>query len=114
MTLARNPEAKGKQKRRHLRFRPGPTTMALLNFSKGGQATWGRRFEGEHVGLVESESIVGCGVVLISDHPPAPETKLWIRVGEIDPLPAVIRWVKEIAESVYQLGIEYSDGAFQK
>lgn len=105
---------KGAHKRRHMRFKPGPTTMAFVNFTRGGQSDYGRRFEGEHVALVESESIVGCGLVFVSEKSPKTSQKLWVKVGEIDPLPAIVRWVKELGVGIFHVGVEYQDGAFQE
>ena len=64
-------------------------------------------FREEIVGILVDESFKGCSVVIHCSHQLAAGEKMIVRAGKLSPLPAEVRWSKDIDEKVCKVGLEY-------
>ncbi|MCM2279581.1 MAG: hypothetical protein NDJ89_16020 [Oligoflexia bacterium] len=89
------------QKRKHIRFKPDPGTIAWVDSTTEGS------FTRELPALVRQESAKGAGLVLLD----APHLQVGqacrIQIGNLEPLRAAIRWNKVLEPGVWTLGLEY-------
>lgn len=92
------------QQRKHIRFSPDPGALAMIDPQGTKDA-----FEGKVVGLIVEESYAGVGVVLVNNKDLIVGTKFVIKVGDLDPLEAEVRWRRELDENTCRLGIQYQE-----
>lgn len=98
------------ERRRHMRFPPDDIEIARIQFTDADPDP--STFRTDMAGLVIEEAYGGAGVVALSHGGPADiaeGTRCHVRVGNLGPLKAEVRWVKRLDEDVAKLGIEYLD-----
>jgi hypothetical protein len=86
---------------RSVRFNPDHGTLAklIMHFSPSRTENL--------LGLVHNESRTGCAVVLVGKFTFTEGLPCVCKVGELPYTEAVLRWSKEIARDVWQVGLEY-------
>lgn len=93
-----------KVKRKFTRFKPDPGTVALVDTEKlDGD------FRPEITALVYEEAFKGCGLVALMTPKMCVGDKVRVRVGEVGPQVAVVRWRMSLDVGVLKLGLEYID-----
>ena len=88
------------QKRRNTRFTPEENTVAWLSIDPSS-------FQKDMIALVDSESHSGCGITLNKDLSLEVGFRCMVKVGELSPMKAEVRWVKNFDNSLYRLGLHY-------
>lgn len=90
--------------RNSIRYLPDPGTLARVQF---GTFTDKAPFTPELYALVFEESAKGCGILCVKD--PRIEVGAFVRVqpGELKPIAAEIRWVKELDTHAIKFGLMY-------
>ncbi len=89
--------------RKHIRFKPDPLDYAVIDTDIEQP-----QFKGKFVGLIIDESPMGgCSLVALNFQKLEAAQEIKIKVGRLDPMPAVIRWVKEIQPDVFRYGVEF-------
>ncbi|MBI3555072.1 MAG: hypothetical protein HY074_02260 [Deltaproteobacteria bacterium] len=106
MTSKRGKPATG-PKRKHTRFRPEPTTIAWIDSTGDGGVN--TKFRPDLVGLVYEEALKGCGLVLLTPDRMRVGDVVTVKVGEMDPVAAEVRWRKVLDFRVLQVGLQYVD-----
>ncbi|CAM2066827.1 hypothetical protein SCOR_15715 [Sulfidibacter corallicola] len=70
-------------------------------------------FEPEYVAMVVEQSHQGCGLVLVrynKDYEKlTKDVPCIVKVGRLHPLPAIIRWRKDLDEDLFKLGLEFKE-----
>jgi hypothetical protein len=90
--------------RRFLRFPPDEGAVALIDPNTGADR---RDFKPALSALVTDEALVGCGLVTFSQEWLGEGTELVVKVGNLVPLKAEIRWVRELGEGLVKLGVVF-------
>ena len=85
--------------RKHIRFLPDENTFILVK----GQS------EKVHSGLCVDESQSGCAGVFVKHEDLIPKKMTMLKVGNLDAIPAEIRWVRVLDEDVVRVGFQYLD-----
>ncbi len=94
----------GAPKRKHTRFRPEPTTVAWVDSSGEGG-----KFAPDLAGLVYEEALKGCGLIVLSADRLLVGDIVVVKVGELAPVAAEVRWRKVLEFCVLQVGLLYVD-----
>lgn len=107
------------ERRRHIRFKPGAiniedlearTREAVAHIALDVEA---EAFKPEVSGFVIEQSHSGCSLVLVRAKEIYDELNKGrncvIKVGPLAPMQAVVRWRKELDESVFKVGFQYLD-----
>ncbi len=82
-----------KTKRKSVRFRDDSTAAGVLN---------------EKIPvLVFSESVKGCGLVVLANHCPKEGDTVAVKIGTLGSIKGTVRWKKVPSEEVALVGIEY-------
>ena len=92
--------------KRRLRFPPSIGTLAWIDPVLRDTR---EEFQPLLPALVVDESHTGCGlVILYRDNIMEGETCM-VQVAELEPLPALIRWINHLDEDVLKVGMAYLD-----
>jgi hypothetical protein len=107
------------ERRRHIRFKPGSVNLEDLEartreaIAHIGLDPDQAQFAPEVTGFVIEQSHSGCSLVLVRAKEIYDELnkgKLCvIQVGPLSPMKAVVRWRKDLDESVFKVGFQYLD-----
>lgn len=94
-------------KRAKIRFSPDDAETSFVSFSLA-------RFENEINTLVINESASGACLLLnvqLTDEKTVLEVGQFIlvKVGNLEPVSAIVRWVKKLDDNVLKIGVEYSN-----
>jgi hypothetical protein len=57
--------------------------------------------------LVMDEAMEGCGLVLLSREGLSEEAECMVQVGNLAPLDAQVRWVKDLGDGVLKIGVMF-------
>ena len=90
------------QKRRRIRFKGNPETVAQIDFVPESEA-----FASGCVALVSDESFSGCGLVVINGQEFNVGQQLAVKVGNLGPVQARVQWIVEVDHQVSRIGIKY-------
>lgn len=96
--------------RRFLRFRPDEFEIAQLQFTEARPDDF--FFETEAVGLVIEEAYGGCALAMVRKLLPdalVEGTRFQIKVAQLGPMKAEIRWIRHLDEDLSKLGVQYVD-----
>lgn len=97
-------------KRRYLRFEPDEIEIAQLQFVEAEPDDF--FFKPEAAGLVIDESYEGCALAVVANTLPeglAKGTHCQIKINKLGPMRAELRWIKELDEEVWKIGVHYLD-----
>lgn len=91
--------------RSKIRFLPDNNELGLISFDL-------EEFSQDIAALIINESLHGVCLVVNRKLIPTTVTiniglMLLVKAGKLDPMEAVVRWVKEIDEELVRIGIEY-------
>lgn len=101
MSAGQSAKKDKKHPRAFIRFAADPNTVAWISTSADPMT-----FKGEQVALVINESYSGCSFIMVSKPKIIEGQRFTVQPGKAAPVAAVVRWCKEIAPSVWQLGCE--------
>ena len=90
-------------KRAHVRFPASPEVAAGLAFNYHTRGA----FVAEFHGLVLNESFKGCCLVVLNQREWTVGAQLWVKVGEVGPLEARVRWIELVSTDSVKLGLEF-------
>lgn len=103
MKAAKNSKPFPINRRRHVRFKPDPGTVANIDFKDGAE------FTPQLTALVVNQSYKGVALVTLADD--ALKVKVGdivlIQVGDLAPLKAKVVWKAELDPEVVKLGISF-------
>ncbi len=88
-------------KREHIRFHSEWDDLVWISMNLEGE------FEPSIVGLSDTESHAGAGFVVIRDKGLSVDDEIVAKIGPLSPRKSVVRWIKNIDESITRIGIEY-------
>jgi len=90
--------------RKALRFPPDEGTLAWIDpdYHEDKQL-----FKPQIPALVIDEALDGCGLVVLYHERLSEHAKCMIRVGNLDPLAAQVRWIKDLDEEVLKIGVMF-------
>ena len=88
------------KKRRFTRFDPDQNTLTWFCLHTS-------EFKEEYVGLTTSEAHGGAGFIFVGPLPFEPGYYILVKTGEIGPLQAQVRWIKELDKGIFHVGIQY-------
>lgn len=105
------------ERRRHIRFKPGAVNLedleartreTVAHIGLDPEAT---SFAPEASGFIIEQSHSGCSLVLVRSKDIYDELSKGknciIKVGPLSPMQAVVRWRKDLDESVFKVGFQY-------
>lgn len=90
--------------RRSLRFPPDEGTTAWIDPVVREDK---HQFKPTIPALVIDEALDGCGVVTLFHDLLTEEAECMVRVGNLDPLKAQVRWIKDLDEDVLKIGLMF-------
>ena len=91
--------------RKTLRFDPEQGTIALID--PQAKADKGR-FEPVVPALIVDEALEGCGLVVVKrQHSLQEADRCLVKVAELDPLLAEVRWIEDLDDDVQKIGLMY-------
>jgi len=90
------------QKRRYTRFNPDNTTLAFIDLNPKTKS-----FKPNLTALVLQESHGGCCIAVSKTNDLTEGSEIKIKVGNVAPLNAQIRWIKKMDPLVYSVGIMF-------
>jgi hypothetical protein len=90
--------------RRHLRFPPDEGAVAWID---PRPHTERKDFKPTVAALVTDEALAGCGLVILSRDRLSEGAELMVRVTDLVPLRAQVRWVRDLGDGVVKLGVEF-------
>lgn len=90
--------------RRTLRFPPDEGTLAWIDPVLREDKL---DFRPTIPALVIDEALDGCGLVVLYHDRLAENARCMVRVGNLDPLPAQVRWIKDLDEEVLKIGVMF-------
>ena len=90
--------------RRSLRFPPDEGAVAWLDPSVHEDK---RNFKPMIAALVTDEALKGCGLVTLVHDWLREGVECMVQVGELAPLRAQIRWVKDLNDNVLKIGVVF-------
>lgn len=94
------PVAAQQHRRRWTRFHPDVMTEGSVDIrAKKG------KYSPTHRALVLDEAFKGCGLVVVGPFPLTVGDTLWVKVGQMDPMEAEIRWMEKLEDRIFKLGI---------
>ncbi len=91
-----------KNKRKGVRFFSDPGTFALIDIRPKK-----KDFAPEFRALVVTESFKGCSLVIVNALLFVTGDKVKVKVGELSPLLAEIRWSVELDDGIQKLGLMF-------
>ena len=89
-------------KRKHIRFEADPNQIAWISLDT-------KNFKKDYICLLHQESYGGCQVITNQAIQLRTGEPMLIKVGEIGPLLGEVRWLKEVSEHVFVMGIEFKE-----
>jgi hypothetical protein len=92
---------KSANKRKFIRFKPDPDSIALLDLKSGSQ------FSPTLHALIFEESHGGVGLLVISEDRIKLGQNLKVQVGRLAPMKAEVRWCEKIDKDIFKLGLMY-------
>ncbi|MFK7871727.1 MAG: PilZ domain-containing protein [Oligoflexales bacterium] len=101
---------KFKNRRSHLRFDPGPNSIAAIDLSVEPEQhdhDGEKSFSPDFVGLPLSESYKGCSLVIRAHEEITKGKEVRVKIGELSPMTAQIVWVRTLTESVSEIGLHF-------
>jgi hypothetical protein len=93
--------SKAPNKRKFIRFKPDPDSIALIDMKSGSQ------FSPSLHALIFEESHGGVGLLVISNERIKIGQKLKVQVGRLAPLKAEVRWCEQIDKQIFKIGLMY-------
>ncbi len=93
---------KHSSKRRYLRYKSAHNLLCGLYFGDDLEM-----YSPEIVGIVCNESYKGCSFATVASEKIKKGLHICIQVGELSPVVGVIRWVNEVDEDLFKVGVEY-------
>lgn len=97
-------------KRRYLRFEPDEVLVAQLQFIDAEPDD--RFFKCQAAGPVLDESYEGCSLVVLTHDLPENREEgrpCLIKLDNLGPIRAELRWVKSVDEEICKIGVHYLD-----
>lgn len=91
-----------KDKRTEIRFPSEDNTVAWISRDT-------EKFQEDISALIENESHEGCCLITHRLSKPAVGEKYLIKVGEVGPHPAQVKWTREIGEGLFKVGFQILD-----
>jgi hypothetical protein len=91
-----------KKIRKNTRFKPDPGTYAEVKFPAKGKSS-----APNYSGLVLSEAFGGCSMVLVYGPNLANGDQCNVKVGNLTPLLAEVRWVIALDENIQKVGFKF-------
>lgn len=92
------------RQRRHIRFGPEPAEFALL----AHKDVYEEPFEPDAVALISNMAPMGgCCLLIRADYPVRVGDRCVIRLGELRPLVAVLRWRRPLDEEYERFGFQF-------
>ncbi len=88
------------QKKRPLRYKPSAGVYAFLDPRPNA-----RRFSAKFAGLVLNQSFKGCALIFTPTEAPEIGAIVKLKLGPLDPVLAEIRWVDELRDGAYAVGL---------
>ncbi len=95
---------KNLNKRKNLRFAPDLAAFAYIDINPKS-----KEFKPEFTALIIEESFGGAYLAIRSNKKLKVDLEITIKPGNLSPMPAQIRWIKNVSEKVCEIGIEYLD-----
>lgn len=92
--------------RKHIRYKPMPGSEVVYLDFKSSQKD---DFYPNILGLVFSESYKGFGAIFIGEEPFDKGTQCYIRIGQIGPLRAEVRYTIQLDVDIFRAGLMYLD-----
>lgn len=89
-------------KRRNVRWKGGPKDVALIAFDVERTP-----MRADMIALVSDASYNGCGLIAIANEKLTLGAQVCVRVGPLDPLRAVVRWLRPVDGEIVRVGLEY-------
>lgn len=93
-----------KSPRRWTRYSADPMTFGCIDVSNRSG-----KFTPTHHLLIVNEAFKGCGAVISSSAKLEVGDQIRIKVGELEPLDAEVRWVVQLDGDVSKIGVLYLD-----
>lgn len=93
-----------KKNRKHLRYNPDPLDFALISFDSRKNVS---EFAPTETGLLLQESYGGAGMVVKKVHDYKVGEFIWVKVGQLAPMYAEVRWIKELDDYLLRIGLQY-------
>jgi hypothetical protein len=90
--------------RKSLRFPPDDGTVAWIDLVVHEDK---KDFNPTIPALVIDEALDGCGVVTLFHTRLSEESECLVRVGNLEPLRAQVRWIKDLDDDVFKIGLMY-------
>ena len=100
------------EKRRYLRFTSDDVGVAMIHFTD--RAPEDIQFEPDTACLVVEEAYGGCQLVVLGEAGRGnfrDGTPCLVRVNNIGPIRAAVRWTKALGDGVIKLGLEYQSAS---
>lgn len=88
--------------RKSIRFSPDSGSLAEIAFGPVAKA-----FKAQHHALVLSESATGCSILVAFAPDVSVGDRLRLKVGNLSPLLAEVRWVVPLDEQIQKIGFMY-------
>lgn len=98
------PLNKEKQNRRWTRYLSDLTTIVQID-AKNRKG----KFTPTHNALLLNEAFKGCGFVLNATDVLQIGDLVTVKVGELEPMEAEVRWIEKLDGQVYKIGVFYLD-----
>ncbi|MCM2321962.1 MAG: hypothetical protein NDJ90_01735 [Oligoflexia bacterium] len=92
-----------KEKRKAIRFKPDPGTIAWLDSTTSGE------FHHEIPALVREEASKGAGFVVLDAPHLQTGHNCRAQVGKMEPRLVAIRWTRSLEQGVAVIGVEFLD-----
>ena len=91
--------------RKTLRFSPEEGMIAMID---PAASTDKSHFQAVLPALIVDEALEGCGLVVLKrQHSMNEGDQCLVKVAELDPLLAEVRWIRELDEDVEKIGLMY-------
>jgi hypothetical protein len=90
--------------RKSLRFPPDEGAVAWIDLSVCEDK---RDFKPSIPALVTDEALTGCGLITLFQEDLRVATECMVQVGDLAPLKAQIRWIKDLSDNVLKVGVVF-------
>lgn len=98
----RKKNTKTKVRRKSIRFKPDPGTLALVLTDSQG-----KKLSVPQIAIVVEEAYRGCSLLIVKELDFAEGDVLTVQVGHLSPLKAEIRWKKNYEGKFEYMGLQY-------
>ena len=102
MTPTKDSSKDQKHRRKHIRFKPDEGKFACIDFQVEEKG-----FNPSTYALIFNEAYKGCGLVVIKDPKLRQGRLIKVKVGELAPCTAEVRWITPLHEGVWMIGLAY-------